>query len=74
MPARKPPPQTPAKNTSPEAAPKRDFPVARKAPGRDGFVLSPYTSKLILVRGIPSGTVVPDQTSPSPPQKFFVVP
>lgn len=72
-PVRKPAPAAPAKDATP-AAPGRNLPIAQKAPGRDGFVLSPYTSKLILVRGIPSGTVVPDQTSPASPQKFFVVP
>ena len=72
-PLRKPPPPVPARDVAPEA-PGRNSPVAQKAPGRDGFVLSPYTSKLVFVRGIPSGTVVPDQTGPPSPQKFFVVP
>jgi len=35
-------------------------------------VLSPYTGKLMLVRGIPSGVVVPDQTSPGSGKKFRV--
>ena len=72
-PARQPTPQAPVKDVAPEV-PGRNYPTAQKAPGRDGFVLSPYTSKLILVRGIPSGTVVPDQTNPASPRKFFVVP
>ena len=72
-PIRKSPPPTTAREAPPEV-PGRNLPVAQKAPGRDGFVLSPYTSKLIFVRGIPGGTVVPDQTSPASPQKFFVVP
>jgi len=48
--------------------------TANKAPGRDGYVLSPYTGKLMLVSGIPSGTVVPDQTCPPSEKKFFRVP
>ena len=72
-PIRKPPPEPPPRDVAPESA-GRNYPVAKKAPGRDGYVLSPYTSKLMFVRGIPSGTVVPDQTSPASPQKFFVVP
>ena len=67
------PPPTPLKAKAP-VTPKPDNPVAQKAPGRDGFVLSPYTNKLILVRGIPSGTTVPDQTCPPAEKKYFVVP
>lgn len=48
--------------------------TANKAPGREGYVLSPYTGKLMLVSGIPSGTVVPDQTCPPAEKKFFRVP
>lgn len=48
--------------------------TANKAPGREGYVLSPYTGKIMLVSGIPSGTVVPDQTCPPSEKKFFRVP
>ena len=35
--------------------------VAEAAPGRPGFVLSPYVDgRLVDVRGVPSGTVVED--------------
>jgi len=72
-PRRKPPPEPPTKDVASETS-GRKYPVAKKAPGRDGYVLSPYTSKLMNVRGIPRGTVVPDQTSPDSPQKSFIVP
>jgi hypothetical protein len=52
----------------------RDFPVAQKAPGKDGYVLSPFSNKLILVRGIPSGTLVPDTSVPATENKSFRVP
>lgn len=48
--------------------------TARKAPGRDGYVISPHTGKLMLVRGIPSGTIVPDQTCPPGEKQVFRVP
>jgi hypothetical protein len=48
--------------------------TAEKAQGRKGYVLSPYTGKLMLVEGIPSGVVVPDQTCPPGEKKFFRVP
>ena len=49
-------------------------PTAQKAPGREGYVLSPYTGKLMFISGIPSGTIVPDQTCPPSEKKFFRVP
>lgn len=82
-------PQTPQK-VAPSSAPKptvrtsavpktsepssQTIITANKAPGREGYVLSPYTGKLMLVSGIPSGTVVPDQTCPPSEKKFFRVP
>lgn len=82
-------PQTP-KKADPSSAPKptvrtsalqktsesssQTIITANKAPGREGYVLSPYTGKLMLVSGIPSGTVVPDQTCPPADKKFFRVP
>jgi hypothetical protein len=48
--------------------------TAEKAPGRKGYVLSPHTGKLVLVEGIPSGVVVPDQTCPPGEKKYFRVP
>ena len=80
------PPKTAAPSSTPKptvrtsALPKTPTPsspaivTASKAPGREGYVLSPYTGKLMLVSGIPSGTVVPDQTSSPSEKKFFRVP
>lgn len=58
----------------PAAAAGPDLPVAAAAPGKAGYVLSPYNHKLILVRGIPSGTVVPDPAFPASDKKYFRVP
>ena len=53
---------------------KPTYEVAKKAPGKDGFVLSPYNNKLIDVRGIASGTLVRDPTYPPSEKKYFRVP
>lgn len=70
--------------TLPEPNPKPDKPkgseprpqyeVAKKAPGKEGFVLSPYNNKLIDVRGIASGTLVQDPTYDASEKKYFRVP
>jgi hypothetical protein len=65
-------PGTPSAPPKPTPPPADDIPTAQKAPGRPGYVLSPYTGKLMLVRGVPSGVVVPDQTSPDSGKKFRV--
>lgn len=79
-------PKTAAESTAPKPTARTNAPqktpesssttlvTANKAPGREGYVLSPYTGKLMLVSGIPSGTVVPDQTCPPSEKKFFRVP
>jgi hypothetical protein len=41
---------------------RKEYPTATKAPGKDGFVLSPYNNKLVDVRGMASGTLVQDPT------------
>lgn len=64
----------PVETKAPAETPKPEFITASKAPGRAGYVLSPYTKKLMLVQGIPSGTIVPDQTCPPSEKKFFRVP
>ena len=64
----------PAKEKAP-AVVNAEGPVAHPAPGKAGYVLSPSNNqKLILVRGIPSGTVVPDPASPDSNKKYFRVP
>ncbi len=67
-------PQSAATLENPPAAASPDLPVATAAPGKPGYVLSPYNHKLILVRTIPSGTVVPDPGYPASDKKFFRVP
>jgi hypothetical protein len=60
--------------------PKRvDYPVAQKAPGKDGFVLSPYNNKIIDVRDdtgkpLARGTLVQDPTYLASEKKYFRVP
>lgn len=58
----------------PPVVDKPTYEVAKKAPGKDGFVLSPYNNKLIDVRGIASGTLVRDPTYPPSEKKYFRVP
>lgn len=53
---------------------KSQYEVAKKAPGKEGFVLSPYNRKLIDVRGIASGTLVTDPTYDPSEKKYFRVP
>lgn len=64
----------PVEKTKPSVEPKRDYPVAAKVPGKDGFVLSPYNSKVVDVRDIPTGTLVQDPTYPAADKKYFRVP
>lgn len=71
-PAAEKPSASAAAQPKPAAPAKDSIPTAEKAPGKPGYVLSPYTGKLMLVRGIPSGVVVPDQTSPGSGKKFRV--
>lgn len=62
-------------NEKPKPEPKRDnYPVAIKALGKEGFVISPYNSKMLDVRGIPSGTLAQDPTYPAAEKKYFRVP
>lgn len=73
------PSSTPATSSRPSqaskpAAPADPYITAEKAPGKPGYVRSPHTGKLVLVDGIPSGVVVPDQTCPPGEKKFFRVP
>ncbi|MCF7730680.1 MAG: hypothetical protein K9N23_03290 [Akkermansiaceae bacterium] len=53
---------------------RSQYEVAKKAPGKEGFVLSPYNRKLIDVRGIASGTLVTDPTYDPSEKKYFRVP
>jgi hypothetical protein len=74
------PPENPGTVTTPGEKPKapsetkRDYAVANKVPGKEGFVFSPYNNKVIDVRDIASGTLVTDPTYPTSEKKFFRVP
>lgn len=69
-------PATGETNTTPKPAAqeKRDYGVANKVPGKEGFVFSPYNNKVVDVRDIPSGTLVQDPTYPAADKKYFRVP
>ena len=58
----------------PEPPKRVDYEVAKKAPGKEGFVLSPYNQKLIDVRGFKSGALVRDPTYDPSEKKYFRVP
>jgi hypothetical protein len=49
-------------------------PVATAAPGKSGFVFSPYNNNVVDVRDIPSGTLVADPHYPASEKKYFRVP
>lgn len=57
-----------------EAGSAAPLPVANLVPGKDGMVISPYSNKLVDVRGIPGGTLVADPTFPASEKKYFRVP
>lgn len=66
---------TPGETVTPPTVEKRsEYPVAMKAPGKEGYVLSPFNNKLIDVKGMPSGQLVSDPTYPESAKKFFRVP
>jgi len=68
-------PTTGEASTTPKPAQeKRDYSVANKVPGKEGFVFSPYNNKVVDVRDIPSGTLVQDPTYPAADKKYFRVP
>ena len=64
--------QTPVPTMSRAPAPGTPVKKAQPAPGKPGFVLSPFSkdAKLIDVRNVPSGTRVPDPYS----GQYFEVP
>lgn len=69
------PPTTLGETVTPPTVEKRsEYPVAMKAPGKEGYVLSPFNNKLIDVKGMPSGQLVSDPTYPESAKKFFRVP
>ncbi len=73
-----PPARDPDPELTPVPTPPRQeassVPVARKVPGRDGFVFSPYNNKMIDVKGFPKGTKVLDPHYDPSEKKYFRVP
>jgi len=65
---------TPTGETTKPVEEKRDYAVANKVPGKDGYVFSPYNNKLVDVRDIPSGTLVQDPTYTGAGKGYFRVP
>ena len=53
---------------------KKKPPVAEPVADQPGFVKSPFSGKIIDVRGIPAGTLVADPMFPSEEKKHFRVP
>ena len=50
------------------------IPIAELAPGQPGYIISPYSGKVIDVRGIPAMTLVQDPEYPAAEKKYFRVP
>jgi hypothetical protein len=50
------------------------YPVAVAVEGSPGYVTSPYSDKIVDVRGIPGGTLVQDPMFPASDKKYFRVP
>lgn len=59
---------------APDPDPQPSISVARRVPGKPGFVFSPFNNKIIDVKDIPSGTLVADPTYPASEKKYFRVP
>ena len=53
---------------------KKKPPVAEPVADQPGFVKSPFSGKIIDVRGIPAGTLVADPMFPAEEKKHFRVP
>lgn len=53
---------------------KADAAVAKPLPGKQGFVFSPLTNKIIDVSGMEPGSVVTDPTAPEGETHYFKVP
>ncbi|NJM37349.1 MAG: hypothetical protein HC845_05490 [Akkermansiaceae bacterium] len=60
--------------TPPVKEKRKEYPTATKAPGKEGFVLSPYNNKLVDVRGMAPGTLVQDPTHSGEGSGRFRVP
>ena len=50
------------------------YPTAKKIPGREGMVYSPFNRQMVDVAGLKSGTLVSDPRFSAAEKKFFYVP
>jgi len=50
------------------------LPVAKAVAGQPGFVLSPFSNKIVDVRGLPAGTRVLDPNYPKEQRRYFRLP
>ncbi|MEK7949734.1 hypothetical protein [Luteolibacter soli] len=57
-----------------EEAVRRNGPVAKPVPGKQGFFFSPYDNKIIDATGINPGDVIKDPGSPEGETRFFKLP
>ncbi len=57
---------------SSEVRRKKNYPFALVLPGRDGYVLNPYTNSIVDVRGLRAGTLVRDPRDPGRNRAFRV--
>lgn len=65
----------PTRTKSGERPPlEKKVPVAEPVPDNPGMVKSPFSGKLIDVKGIPAGSLVADPTFPAEERKHFRVP
>ncbi len=67
-------PTPPVEKPKPTVEPKREYKIANKVPGKEGFVFSPFNNKVVDVCNIPSGTLVQDPTYPASEKMYFRVP
>ncbi len=66
--------ETPKVPEPPVVEKRAEYVTAKKIPGKEGFVLSPYNKKQIDVRDFKSGDLVRDPTYDKSEKKFFRVP
>lgn len=64
----------PGKTTERPVLVEKKPPVAEPVAEQPGFVKSPYSGKIIDVRGIPAGRLVADPMFPAEEKKYFRVP
>jgi hypothetical protein len=68
------PPGKPTKSGPPAGSSKKSPPVAEPVADQPGYVKSPFSGKIIDVRGIPAGRMVADPMFPAAEKKHFRIP